>query len=329
MIDGLTLGAYAAEPRRNPLDDSSERRWFQLLQGIEGASGLECFFRETLHPRGPEHLADQLPDGWHVVITALPHTVACTAAHRHYGLASAHEPGRQEAVADTRRLLGEARRIDERLGRRAVRAVQLHSAPRATDDVRSDVGALAASLGELAAEADGIPLVVEHCDALVPGRTPMKGYLPLEAEIDAVTAASRRGAPLGQSINWGRSTIEGRSESTPVAHATRLVGARRLAGLMFSGAPSAPGPLGEAWDDVHSPLRDHDGSSLLDATAVRQMIDVIDDTSFGRLLFLGAKVQDPADSDDLGERLAPLNALIQTIRSAVDARPHTRQKEDQ
>lgn len=315
MIDGLTLGAYAAEPRRPALDTRAEERWFRALADIEGARGVEVFFRGSLHPEGPERLAELLPEGWHLVITALPQTVTHSARDARYGLAAADVEGRRAAVDDIRLLLGEAHRIDALLGRRVVRAVEVHSAPRVTYRVRADAASLARSLRELSDAAEGIPLVVEHCDALVPAHRPVKGFLRLDEERDAVRSALEGGVLAGQSLNWGRSAIEGRSGLTPLDHIRELTGAGALTGLMFSGAPRASGVLGEAWDDLHNPLRADDPASLLDEEAVHSALSAIDTTMRAQMLFLGAKVQDPEDSTELERRLAPLERLIGAIRA--------------
>lgn len=320
MIDGLTLGAYAAEPRRPALEGRAEERWYQALAAIDGASGLEVFFRGSLHPEGPERLAALLPDGWHLVITALPQAVAGVQADPRYGLASADPEGRSAAVDDIRTLLAEAHRVDALLGRRAVRAVEVHSAPRAAGGVAAGAEALARSLRELSDAAEGVPLVVEHCDADVPGRAPVKGFLPLAAEQEAVLSSIAAGVVAAQSVNWGRSAIEGRSAHTPVAHIRQLLDAGTLAGVIFSGAPDRPGALGDAWDDVHNPLRVSDPASLLDEDGVRAALSAIGHGAGERLLYLGAKVQDPHDSGDFERRLAPLNRMIGAIRAGMEER---------
>lgn len=318
MIDGLTLGAYAAEPRRPALEGRAEERWFRALTAIEGARGLEVFFRGSLHAEGPERLAELLPEGWHLVITALPQAIARSAVDPRYGLAAEDREGRRAAVDDIRLLLAEAHRIDEILGRGAVRAVEVHSAPRADAGVLAGADALARSLYELSDAAEGIPLIVEHCDALVPGRSPVKGFLPLADEQEAVRTASEGGVLAGQSLNWGRSAIEGRSATTAVEHVRQLTRTGTLSGLMFSGAPDAPGGLGAAWDDLHNPLQVDDPSSLLDERRVRETLAVLDAPTRERMLFLGAKVQDPEDSAELERRLAPLNRLIGVIRAGME-----------
>ncbi|MFB2596619.1 DUF4862 family protein [Herbiconiux sp. P17] len=327
MIDGLTVGAYAAAPQRTPLSGPDEDYWYALLGDLDHATGIEVFFRGSLHPLGPRRLAHLLPEGWHVVATMLPQAIARQAADPGYGLASDSVEGRRAAVADGRALFGELQTIADLLGRDPTRAVHLHSAPRAAleSHARSSAAALTASLGELAELADehglGAALVVEHCDALVPGQPPAKGYLTLDAEIEAVRDARIRStgagtAPVyGQSVNWGRSAIEGRSADTAVAHLAALDRAATLAGLMFSGAPSTDGVLGAAWNDLHNPLAADDPSSLLTRDEIRRSLGILSPDAASRLLYLGAKVQDPADSDDLSTRLDPLRAVLATVHT--------------
>lgn len=310
----LTLGAYAAQPALSH-DDGSERPWYRALADVAGAGGIETFYRGSVHERGPEHLAELLPEGWHVVITALPQAVTKITTSPHYGLASRDPDGRREAVADVRHLLSEAARIDRFLGRRAVRAIELHSSPRRAGAASADARSLARSLRELSAEAEEIPLVIEHCDALVAGQPPAKGFLSLEEEGEAVAIAREEGAVIGQSLNWGRSALEGRSAATAVEHIRTLASAGTLAGVMFSGAPYQRGPLGDAWEDVHNPLQQDDASSLLDEEQVRAALTAIGGGE--GLLFLGAKVQDPRMSPDIAGRLAPLSRLAAAIRTGL------------
>jgi hypothetical protein len=348
MIDGLTVGAYAAAPQRIPLAGANEDRWYALLGELDHAAGIEVFFRGSLHPLGPRRLAHLLPPGWHVVATMLPQAIARQAADPEYGLASESPEGRRAAVDDGRILFGELRKIADLLGRDPTRAVHLHSAPRAspappasptspTSPARSNAAALTASLDELALLAEqhelGAALVVEHCDARLPEQPPAKGYLALDAEIEAVRDArirangragaasaaaetGRAAAPtFGQAVNWGRSAIEGRSAETPLAHLAALDRAGTLAGLMFSGAPSTAGALGAAWDDLHNPLADDDPSSLLTEHEIRRSLSAIGPDAASALLYLGAKVQDPTDSDDLARRLDPLRAVLTAVHT--------------
>jgi len=321
-LDGVTVGAYASEPSRAPMSEKDEERWYGLLGELDSASGVETYFRGTLHPGGPRRLARLLPPGWHVIPTMLPHTVARLAQDAGYGLASASEDGRRAAVADVGLLRQELEELREVLGRDAVPAVHLQSAPKHVGEA-SSARALGTSLTEIASwEWGSATLVVEHCDAFVPGRPAAKGYLPLEDETEAVLAARSAGTPsaIGQAINWGRSAIEGRSAATPAEHLVALLRAGTAVGLIFSGAADTDGPLGSAWDDVHSPLRSTDPGSLLTPETIAASLALLDADPGRRpgdgLLYLGAKVQDPRDAPELSRRLDPLREVLGAMQSA-------------
>ncbi len=306
MIDGITLGAYALEPAPEVLA-GREAEWYERLAAIDGAHGLEIPFRGGLHRDGAARLATLLPAGWHVVITMLPPTMAGIRANAAYGLALTDDEGRAAALADARAALIEGRRLGEATGRQTVSAIHLTSAPRGT----GDAGRLARSLEELGAEAHGVRLFIEHCDAWRDDRPVEKGFLALNDEIAAVLAA-RRGtdATLGQVINWGRSAIEGRSAAAPDRHLAALLSAGTFGGLMFSGAAAEDGALGAAWADAHNPLDTVDPSSLLTAAAVSSALTAEVANSAA---VLGVKVQDPARADDFDRHLDPLRVTVAQV----------------
>ena len=112
-------------------------------------------------------------------------------------------------------------------------------------------------------------VLVEHCDSFVSGREPAKGYLSLDAELDAVDGARAAGAPhVGVAINWGRSAIDGRSATTPTEHVRRTRERGLLAALMFSGAAAIETSYGAAWGDSHAPTDAVEPASLLTAAAI-------------------------------------------------------------
>jgi hypothetical protein len=89
-----------------------------------------------------------------------------------FGLASTSKAGRRAAIDFIRDALRAAERLNERIGRSAVVALEIHSAPRA-DGQRASASALADSLKEISDwQWNGAQIVLEHCDAFVPGQTP-------------------------------------------------------------------------------------------------------------------------------------------------------------
>ena len=197
-----------------------------------------------------------------------------------------------------------------------VRAVEVYSAPRPTGNIAAATEALRQSLDELRSwQWDGARLAVEHCDALVPGRTPEKGYLPLDAEIQAVRA-SRGDTPLGMSINWGRSAIDERDAHAPLRHLKALKASGLLDGLMFSGATTDDPDYGD-WADRHAPFDDPGKKSyLLTAERLKECLREVADTP---LTYLGLKVQFLPNVLSATERVAALRrhaALLDAARAA-------------
>lgn len=307
MSPGLTVGAYAAA---GALTSDDEPEWYGLLGGLEGVSGLEVPFKAALHPEGVRRLAALLPGGWNVVVTMLPLTFVTATSDPRYGLASTDAAGRHRALTDAHAARAEVLRLNDALGYQVVTAIQLHSAPSRTGGPLSGVKEFTESLRELSGlEWDGAELLVEHCDAPSPHGPHQKGYLGLADETRAVADAGGVGAGLGQSINWGRSAIEGRSAATPLEHIAAVREAGTLRGLMFSGAAAVEGPFGAAWRDVHNPVASVDPCSLLDAAAIGSALAAAPDD----LLLLGAKVKAHPTAVTIDERLATLSATVREL----------------
>jgi hypothetical protein len=305
MSQGLILGAYALEPPRDALI-GREDEWYELLAGINGGAGIEVPYRNGLHPDGPSRLAELVPDGWKVVITMLPSTMAALRDWRDYGLASQHADGRAAALADLARVRDDIRRVNDATGSATVVAVQLHSAPRG-----GSAASFAESVRALAAEDwSGAELMVEHCDAWRPDRQVNKGFLPLEDEVTAVST----GADVGHSINWGRSTIEGRSPELAREHIARLTASGTISCVFFSGASAVGGALGEPWSDVHNPLDVVDPSSLLTTTEIARTVDAFSGVA---PKLIGVKVADPARAERFSARIEPLRATVAAVRDAL------------
>ncbi len=165
-------------------------------------------------------------------------------------------------------------------------AIELQTAPARTGSAE----ALARSLTEIAAwDWSGAAILIEHCDALVPGHEPEKGFLSLADEL-----AVARELGLGVLINWARSVIETRSPDGAVAHVTEA--GDLLGGLMFSGVADRQVRDYPAWVDAHLPPAPREPASLLTADEIARTRAAAASTGL-----LGAKVgvsssdQSPAD----------------------------------
>jgi hypothetical protein len=221
---------------------------------FSGCRGLEIPFTGSLHAHDEGWFLAALPRHLDIMVTLIPGTTAGCRSDPGFGLASTDHGGRRAALELARQAAAAVRRMNQALGRRAVVAVELHSAPLALPG-RSSPECLRESLVECGSwEWDGAALLVEHCDALV-GRQPVaKGFLRLEDELEAVRDANEGSAsPLGITLNWGRSVIETRAPQGAVRHIEQARASGLLAGVVFSGCAAVKTGFGAAWADVHVP----------------------------------------------------------------------------
>ena len=308
------LGAYAMAPA----DPAEQREFYAALADLP-IGGLELPL-----PDGDTH-ADLPGRGegvppWDLLVTCIPTVMGRLGVLTTYGLASDDDEGRSEALDDVRRAARMAVRLADTHGRRRVVAIQVHSAP---GPGAGSGDALTRSLEEvLTWDLAGARLLVEHCDARVPGQTAAKGFLTLEQEIVAVRRAAgdphgAGGSPAGLSINWGRSAIEGRSAGTPVAHVEAAAAAGLLGAVVLSGATDVDTAWGPAWADAHIPPRGQDpalaGStgSLLDAAAAAATL-----RAAGPACPVAVKISVRPKDADVATRLAVARAALELVAAA-------------
>lgn len=325
-MDGLVLGAYALF---SGVPDAELGDAYRGLGALPLVGALEMPLAEALGERaclGPlrNALPDVVADRWDVVITCVPTVMGRLGSDPHYGLASEDADGRRAAVADVRRALEVARATADQSGRRRIRAIEVHSAPRRP---ASSVSAFEASLTELlTVDAAGVALVVEHCDATRPGWRPEKGFFEITEELAVLTAMGDE--RLGVSVNWGRSAIEGRSARTPPEHVSLAARAGHLSGIMFSGASDIAGPWGKEWADGHIAPRGAGGTpsawsaSLLGAEEIHETVMAAGPSGPG---FLGVKVTaNPAETSVKDRLVVADRALEMVARAAEQARGDAR-----
>lgn len=305
MTPPLLVSAYAASPAHTQWDPALERPLLEGLCALPDVVGLEIPWLGALHPHDTDWLRANVPAGATLALTGLPWVMRRCAADAAYGIASTDRDGRRAALEDLRGQADDARRLNDD-GRARVALVSLHTAPQLT----GSRDALTESLGEIAGwDWDGAELVVEHCDAAVPGQAHEKGFLALADEMDAVT---RSGAPVGLWLNWGRSAIELRDADAVTAQVRACAENGLLRGLAFSGAAATDGPYGAAWVDAHLPLASTDESSgsLLDD---RRVADAV--AAAGPLEWAGLKVsRRPSDrtADDVIRTVAANLAVVES-----------------
>ena len=161
--------------------------------------------------------------------------------------------------------------------------------------------------------------MIEHCDTLIEGQTPAKGFLSLQQEIDVLTAVNaEQNSNLGITINWGRSVIETRSADGALVHIQQAKQAGLLAGLMFSGASGAETAYG-AWRDIHMPhakssseSKGADGS-LMTKEAMHQCMNAADAKA---LPIVGIKLGIRPTDATPAERLDIINAALNILDDA-------------
>jgi hypothetical protein len=302
------VSAYAAAPPTSPWDRGAEGALFDGLGRLELA-GLELPFYGSLHAHDDAWLIGRLRPEWRYILTLLPGTMNRLKDDKDFGLASKDQDGRRRAIDFAETARREIERLHDALGRKAVAAVALHSAPRAADGgARSSPEAFAASLTELRGrDWDGAELLVEHCDAARPSRAPDKDFLRVEDECAAIGLSSGP-APARIMINWGRSAIEARSADGPREHLRRARGAGLLAGLSFSGATPDHPDYG-AWKDSHAPFSTSCPASILTPAAAKAALK-----EAGGLAYLGLKIQPLPASLGVPERLAMIRAGLDALK---------------
>jgi hypothetical protein len=305
MTAPVLVSAYPASPAHVHWDPALEAELLPALCALPGVAGLEVPWMGGLHPHDDAWFLANVP-AVPLAVTPIPFVMGRVGADPGYGLASADEEGRAAAVADLRRVAADVARIESESAA-FVAVVTVHSAPRATGAVEP----LVRSLREIA-ELDwsGARLVIEHCDAFVPGQAPEKGFLPLDAEIAAIRAA---GVPIGLWLNWGRSAIELRDADAVTAQIAEAAASGLLVGLAFSGAAAVQGPYGHPWIDAHLPIASThpESSSLLDAAHVAAAL-----TAAGGVEWLGLKTARRPDDTTAADALRTVARNLEVVRAA-------------
>ncbi|QDF68242.1 DUF4862 family protein [Shewanella sp. SNU WT4] len=316
------IGAYASAPSGVSWNKELETEYYQQLKSQDNIGGIEHPFTGTLHPFDDEWFLNNIDKDWQFVFTSIPGVMAQLAKNPHFGIASTNEAGRQAAIAFYQQAQVAIKKLNDHLGRQAVSAIMIHTAPKITEASQSSIAALEASLTSLqSSNWHGAKLVIEHCDAYVAGQAPAKGFMRLEDEITAITNVNKAlNGDIGICINWGRSAIETRSTTGPLQHIELAKKANLLTGLMFSGASDYAGPYGQ-WQDTHMPpaqalgIKDYAEHSLLTLEQIRQCIALSTPSTLG---FLGAKISLRPNQACVEQRVSYVNGLTHLMQSASE-----------
>lgn len=284
------VGAYPASPAHKNWNPEQERNFFELLAKNPSIGALEIPWTGRIHPHDPDWLHQNFPTNLDAVITTIPYVMGELTKDPMYGLASPLFESRMNAVNDLRKVLASIAEFHEKTDSKAVKMVEIHTAPRKFGSSAELIN----SLHEIFSwDWQGVELAIEHCDAFVPGQLPEKGFFALEDELAAIEKSN---VDIGIVINWGRSAIELRSANRVVEHIEIARAANNLRGLIFSGASSKVGLFGNPWVDAHHPFKKSDkhkfgdpDSLLTDELAQEALV------AAGNLPWIGIKMGWPND----------------------------------
>lgn len=303
MTAPVLVSAYPASPAHARWDPELEGELLPALCALPGVAGLEVPWMGGIHPHDETWFLANVP-AVPLAVTPIPFVMGRLGSDSRYGLASTDETGRAAAVDDLRRVAADIARIDRESGA-TVAVVTLHTAPRVAGAVEPFVR----SLQEAAAlDWSGARLVVEHCDASVPGQIPEKGFLSLDDEIAAIRSA---GAPVGLWLNWGRSAIELRDADAVTAQIAAAAASGFLVGLAFSGAAAVQSPYGPPWVDAHLPIASThpESASLLDDAHVAAAL-----AAAGDVAWLGLKTARRPDDAGARDALRTVARNLEVLR---------------
>lgn len=303
------LGAYAASPNHSGWDPILETAFYNELKALPNIKGLEHPFWGVLHQHDDNWFLANIAPQWNYVFTCIPGIMNALGQNPMFGIASDDEAGRQAALAFIQQACAAIGKLNTHLGRQAVTAIQIQTAPARHKAASSKASLLASLQTMLSWNWHGARIVIEHCDAYVDSQTPSKGFLALSDELDVITqlnTALSKEQQLGMVINWGRSVFETRRVEGAVEHIQAAQAAGVLSGLMFSGVSDQDSEYG-AWRDSHQPPRNSDlvvngepGSWMTEQT-MHNCLAACNDAA--GLQVLGAKIGIRPHSADIGQRM--------------------------
>ncbi len=302
------VGAYASSPCSSGWNSELEAEFYNQLKIMPGIKGLEHpFLGEHLHAHDDEWFLNNIDPSWQFIFTCVPGTMGAIGNNPNFGIASDDTAGREQALAFMEKARAAIAKLNAHAGRQVVQAIEMQTAPNKAK-ASSSAASLKASLETMLDwDWQGARIVLEHCDTLIEGQTPAKGFLTLDEEIEVVKAVNEaHNANIGIVINWGRSVIETRSTSGAVEHIKQVKDAGVLAGLMFSGVSDQETPYG-AWADTHMPAAKSAEAeigaegSLMTEEQIHQCIKVADAKN---LSILGIKLGIRPKDETVANRVA-------------------------
>ena len=314
-----TVGAYAASPNQSAWDPVLETAYYHALKQLPNLKGLEHPFLGALHQYDDDWFLANIDAKWDFVFTCIPGIMTALSQNPLFGLASDDEAGRVAALKFMQQACGAIGKLNAHLGRQAVTAIQIQTAP-ARHKASSSKAALLASLETMLSwDWHGARILIEHCDAYVPEHTPSKGFLALSDELTVLTEINRSvpaQQQLGVVINWGRSVFETRRVAGALEHILQAKAAGLLSGLMFSGVSDQHSDFG-AWRDSHQPPQQSaavpygEPGSWMSEQAMQQCLAAC---NAAELLVLGAKIGIRPHSAGIDQRIATISDTLAILQ---------------
>ena len=256
------VGAYASSPNISGWDAELEKEFYAQLKMLPNIKGLEHPFVGTLHSYDDDWFLNNIDPSWDFVFTCVPGIMNALSKDPHFGIASNDERGRQAALEFMQNACDAIAKLNSHLGRNAVPAIEIQTAPNQSKATSSKKALLTSLNTMLEWDWHGAQLVIEHCDTLVEGFSPSKGFLSIEDEIEVLNQLNTQlDKPLGLVVNWGRSVLETRRCERAIEHINLARASGLLQGLMFSGVSDKDSVYG-AWKDTHMPAAKVDNTSF-------------------------------------------------------------------
>jgi len=328
MIDKrFIVGAYTSSPNLFSWNKSREKDFFAKFNEIDNVRGLEIpFWGDSLHPNDDKYFLSLLKPEWEHVITCVPGTMKRLESDQQFGLASLNEESRKKAIEFVNLARLATGNLVNHFGRNCVIAVELTSSPKTLpDSIQSDVEKLYESLKEICSwDWHGAKLVIEHCDAYSEqNKAPQKGFLSLKDEIQAITKINEeQNTPLGLTINWGRSAIEGRRVNEPENHVKYTSNIGILSGIMFSGVANEANSLYGIWKDLHAPppkafdMENYEETSLM---SFQNIQNTLKSCNINKLDYIGVKLLPLPSELTISKRVGINSDALMLIRKALNA----------
>lgn len=278
MISKKVLGAYAAVGGQSPEEQAD---WYRRAAGDWQLSTFEMPLMAGVPLAAP--LATALAEvSAALVVTLVAQWATKGQTHVAYGLGSADETSRREAVLDAQSVIQQCVALQG--AGITIDVLEVHVGQRVAGPVAHAVALYRSLLelrGALATILPGCRLAVEITDSL-PADHPIgfpaakKAALTTAELLEAVAVANAGGGPaIGVVANWGRLLINGDVPLTAVE--ALLKSEVPLAGVILSGAAATP----HGFADAHNSHLDPDsGFTASDVEACAAVLARADQPSF-------------------------------------------------